>query len=47
MTELDFFKNIFGQKNGENRPSPAQGSLNVYENLVNFFLNLVYNGSLH
>ena len=22
MTELDFFKNIFGQKNGENRPSP-------------------------
>ena len=36
MTELDFLKKIFFSKNGENS-SHAQGSLNVYENLVIFF----------
>ena len=47
LTELDFMKKIFLlPKMG--KIGQAQGSLNAYENLViNFVLNMVYNGSLH
>ena len=46
MTEVNFLKKIFFSKDGENS-GQAEGSLNVYENLVIFFLNLVCNGSLY
>ena len=46
LWQLDFLKNSFAVKNGENTPS--LGFFKYTENIVIIFsINLVYNGSLY